>query len=42
MLHAAAYNKIQGQVEVHDSKDFQTAFKKAKDDNYAKQIVLKY
>jgi hypothetical protein len=42
MLHAASYNQIQSPVEVHDSKDFQIAFKKAKEENYTKQIVLKY
>ncbi len=42
MLHAAAYANVRGLVQVLPASEYQTAFTKAKEGNFAQQIVLQY
>jgi hypothetical protein len=42
MLHAAAYGDVCGLLQVLPASEYRAAFTKAKEGNFAQQIVLQY
>lgn len=42
MLHAAAFNNVSPRVAVLPAADFSAGFQKARESNFAEQVVLQY